>query len=170
MMTVSSLDQDIRARDIERVLRDYHHRRGDLFFTEVCCGRNGSFAQGMRGRGARAPRMDALAIPRRWDRIIVMAYEIKISRADFRHDDKWVEYLNWCNRFYFATPKGLLTQDEIAELRDSGVGVVEVRRQVNKPKLLTCRFTSAAAVAPFVGGHIPWELYHTLLLNKVRGG
>ena len=32
--------------------------------------------------------------------------EIKSSEADFRADQKWPEYLPFCDRFYFAVPEG----------------------------------------------------------------
>jgi len=31
--------------------------------------------------------------------------EVKSSLADFRADEKWPEYLPWCDRFYFAVPE-----------------------------------------------------------------
>jgi hypothetical protein len=36
--------------------------------------------------------------------------EIKRSLADFRADAKWPEYLDYCDSFYFATPKGFPTE------------------------------------------------------------
>ena len=32
--------------------------------------------------------------------------EIKTSLADFRADQKWPEYLDYCDQFYFAVPEG----------------------------------------------------------------
>ena len=32
--------------------------------------------------------------------------EIKSSLADFRADAKWAEYLDFCDRFFFAVPEG----------------------------------------------------------------
>ena len=32
--------------------------------------------------------------------------EVKSSRADFQSDAKWPEYLDWCDRFFFAVPVG----------------------------------------------------------------
>ena len=34
-----------------------------------------------------------------------VAVEIKVSLADFRADAKWPEYLDYCDRFYFAVPE-----------------------------------------------------------------
>jgi hypothetical protein len=37
--------------------------------------------------------------------------EIKISLADLRADRKWTEYLDHCDRFFWAVPAGLPTDD-----------------------------------------------------------
>ena len=36
--------------------------------------------------------------------------EIKSSLADFRADQKWPEYLEFCNQFYFAVPEDFPTE------------------------------------------------------------
>jgi hypothetical protein len=36
----------------------------------------------------------------------VTIVEIKTSEADFRSDQKWPEYLPFCDSFYFAVPEG----------------------------------------------------------------
>ncbi|MBW4330735.1 MmcB family DNA repair protein [Stakelama sp. CBK3Z-3] len=48
-------------------------------------------------------RADLMAIDSRGAIIIV---EIKVSRADLLGDAKWREYLNHCDRFYWAVPRG----------------------------------------------------------------
>ncbi|MDX1581679.1 MAG: MmcB family DNA repair protein [Alphaproteobacteria bacterium] len=35
----------------------------------------------------------------------IWAIEIKSSLADFRTDTKWPDYLDYCDRFYFAVPQ-----------------------------------------------------------------
>lgn len=51
----------------------------------------------------------------RLDRI---GYEVKVSRSDLRREllnpDKRTANVAWCNQFYFAVPRGLLTADELA--------------------------------------------------------
>ena len=37
---------------------------------------------------------------------LITVVEIKSSLADFRTDQKWPEYLEFCDRFYFAEPEG----------------------------------------------------------------
>ena len=46
-------------------------------------------------------RADVAGIDRRGEVVIV---EIKTSLADFRADAKWVEYLEFCDSYYFAVP------------------------------------------------------------------
>ena len=48
-------------------------------------------------------RLDVAAISDAGD---VAAVEIKVSLADFRADGKWPEYLEYCDRYYFAVPDG----------------------------------------------------------------
>lgn len=48
-------------------------------------------------------RVDVLALDRRGKAVIV---EVKSSVADYRADTKWVDYLNYCEEFYFAVDAG----------------------------------------------------------------
>ncbi len=48
-------------------------------------------------------RLDVAAIS---DTGAIAAVEIKVSLADFRADEKWSEYLEYCDRYYFAVPDG----------------------------------------------------------------
>ena len=45
----------------------------------------------------------------------IIAVEVKSSLADFRADQKWHEYYEWCDKLYFATasdfPQDILPQD-----------------------------------------------------------
>jgi hypothetical protein len=52
------------------------------------------------GNGRRA---DLMAIDARGCVVIV---EIKVSRADLLGDAKWPDYLDYCDRFYWAVPTG----------------------------------------------------------------
>jgi hypothetical protein len=44
-------------------------------------------------------RADLMGVSRSGDIVIV---EVKSGVADFRADQKWPEYADWCDRFYFA--------------------------------------------------------------------
>ncbi len=58
-------------------------------------------------------RFDFLAIKKTWSPVCVSIVEVKVSRSDFTHDDKWAQYLPSCNRFYWACPTGMIKPDEI---------------------------------------------------------
>ena len=54
--------------------------------------------------------------------------EIKSSLADFRADSKWAEYLDFCDRFFFAVPEGfpvdVLPESEGLMIADSFAAAV----------------------------------------------
>jgi hypothetical protein len=84
-VTAPSETLDRRAlqilRGVQRVLRD--HTFASLCETPLASGR----------------RADVLAIDSRSEIWII---EIKSSIADFRSDQKWPEYQEYCDRFFFA--------------------------------------------------------------------
>ena len=51
-------------------------------------------------------RTDLMGIDARGNIVIV---EIKTARGDLLGDDKWTEYLDYCDRFYWAVPTGFDT-------------------------------------------------------------
>jgi hypothetical protein len=55
---------------------------------------------------ANGRRADMMAIDPRGQLVIV---EIKVSRADLVSDCKWTDYLDYCDRFYWAVPPALST-------------------------------------------------------------
>jgi hypothetical protein len=48
-------------------------------------------------------RLDVLALGPKGE---FWCVEVKSSRADFQSDRKWPDYLDWCDRLYFAVPPG----------------------------------------------------------------
>ena len=48
-------------------------------------------------------RADLMGLDAKGNIIIV---EIKVARADLLGDQKWTEYLDYCDRFYWAVPAG----------------------------------------------------------------
>jgi len=48
-------------------------------------------------------RADMMAITAKGELVIV---EIKVSRADLMGDGKWTDYLDYCDRFFWAVPSG----------------------------------------------------------------
>ncbi|MCY7339599.1 MAG: MmcB family DNA repair protein [Sphingomonas bacterium] len=49
-------------------------------------------------------RADMMAIDGKGQLVIV---EIKVSRSDLLGDSKWIDYLDYCDRFYWAVPSAL---------------------------------------------------------------
>lgn len=72
-------------------------------------------------------RIDVWAMRKSWSDYRCIAYEIKTSRADFLADRKYPEYWQYCNEFYFVTPPGLLSADEIGKLPPQA-GLLEAYR------------------------------------------
>jgi hypothetical protein len=58
--------------------------------------------------------LDAWVMPKSWVKPII-GYEVKISRSDFQRDQKWMNYLEYCNLFFFVTPWGLIDPKEVPE-------------------------------------------------------
>lgn len=76
----------------------------DFFMTEV---KDGPTQYGTHYR------MDAVAVKKSWAHPCVTAYEVKVNRQDFLRDEKWPVYLNYCHKFSFACPEGLIQKDEL---------------------------------------------------------
>lgn len=78
-------------------------------------------------------RVDVIGVDARGRVVIV---EIKCSLADFRADRKWMEYLEFCDRFYFAValdfPKDVLPTDTGLIVADAYGGEV-VRPAPERP-------------------------------------
>jgi hypothetical protein len=81
--------------------------------------------------------------------------EIKSSAADFQSDHKWLDYIEWCDGFYFAidinTPEHLIPQSAGLMMADS-FGAQILRNPEPRPalspqrrKALTLRFAQSAA-------------------------
>lgn len=121
------------ARGVSRALADHGHAT----LTEFILG---------SGR-----RVDVIGLDRGGGTTIV---EIKTSLADFRADRKWPEYLDFCDRFFFAVPEdfprdilpdgcGLMVADAYgaAILRDSPV----LRLNPARRRVQSLRFALVAA-------------------------
>jgi hypothetical protein len=106
------------------------------------------------GNGRRA---DIMALDARGEVVIV---EIKVSRADLRGDLKWPDYLDYCDRFFWAVPSGFdLTPFEedwfrpgccgliVADRYDAAILREAERRPLAAPrrKVETLRFARRAA-------------------------
>ncbi len=96
-------------------------------------------------------RADLVALGPRHEIIIV---EVKSSVADFRADNKWPEYQDFCDRFYFATHEAVpldIFPQEAGLILSDGYGAEILRdgpnRKLNAPtrKAVILRFAQAAA-------------------------
>jgi hypothetical protein len=82
-------DSPLIARDVARGVARLLFRQD---FTALC--------EVPLGNGRRA---DLMAVDPKGCITII---EIKVSRADLRGDMKWPDYLDYCDRFYWALPSG----------------------------------------------------------------
>ncbi|MDQ7794128.1 MAG: MmcB family DNA repair protein [bacterium] len=57
--------------------------------------------------------LDAVWLRRSWTRPWITGFEVKVSRGDYTRDEKWVEYLEVCHRFYFVAPPDVISRDEL---------------------------------------------------------
>jgi len=84
-------------------------------------------------------RADVIGVSSAGEVVIV---EIKTSESDFRADQKWPEYLEFCDRFYFAVPREfpqrILPADCGLMVADSYESVV-VRASAELPSLSGAR-------------------------------
>jgi hypothetical protein len=101
-------------------------------------------------------RMDVWAMRRSWSRSMVWAYEIKTARGDWLKDDKWRDYLRFCNSFYFVSAPGVIDPRELP--REAGLLVVAKTGS----RLLTKK------KAPAREQEIPDELWRYLLMSRTR--
>jgi hypothetical protein len=71
-------------------------------------------------------RADMMAIDARGLLTIV---EIKVSRADLLGDGKWPDYLDYCDRFYWAVPRGFALEPfETEAFRPDSCGLIVADR------------------------------------------
>ena len=99
----------------------------------------------------RGLRADVMALGPRGEFWLV---ECKSSRVDFQTDRKWLDYLDWCDRYFWAVddmfPTELLPEDSGLIIADGFDAEIvregEVRRlSAARRKALMLRFATAAA-------------------------
>ncbi len=87
----------ITANEINRLLAAHHAR--DIYVAE--CKNGASYA-------SKLLMLDGWAFKRTWSPLTTIGYEVKVTRADFERDQKWVQYLPLAHEFYFVCPAGLI--------------------------------------------------------------
>lgn len=140
--------QTMQSSEIIELLRQRH--AGDSAYSEV---KTGSTTMARKGE---LRKLDFWAMLPTWSPPTAIGYEIKVSRSDFLKDNKWPEYLNYCNQFYFVAPNGLIKPDEIPP----EVGLMTVT--TNRTGLLTKK------KAPHRDVVIPESLWRYILMSKVN--
>lgn len=85
-----------------------------------------------------SPRPDVYTLDKSYSRWNPLAYECKVTMADFRSDitsGKWQRYLDFARGVIFAVPAGLISKDDVPK----GCGLIvrheNVWRAVRKPTL-----------------------------------
>ncbi len=100
---MTAWEHDALADDLAAHLRGSTDR---LVWTDMQLGPAGS------------PRPDVYAVPRSFARFTPMAYEVKVTRSDFRIDitsGKWQDYRKYCAGVMFAAPVNLIEARELPE-------------------------------------------------------
>ena len=96
-------------------------------------------------------RMDVCALGPKGE---IWCIEVKSSRADFQSDSKWPDYMDWCDRLYFAVPEGFpedLLPLERGLIRADAWGAEIIRETLDDPlpaarrKAITLRYARLAA-------------------------
>lgn len=102
------------------------------------------------------PRMDAWVMKKSWANRRSICYEIKVNRGDFINDNKWQNYLQYCNEFYFVCPSKLISVEEVPA--DSGLMYISTTgtRLFVKKK------------APYRDIVVPEDLYRYLLMWRTK--
>lgn len=99
--------------------------------------------------------IDAVAIKRSWTSPCISFYEIKTNRADFLRDEKWVDYLQYCHKFYFACPVGVIKKEDL-QSRVSLVYVTEQGKAYTKKKGLMSHV------------EMPTDLFYYIVMSKLE--
>ncbi len=101
MAKLSSYTKKVKAEEIINLLSVKH--QNDVFVTECKDGPSPS------------ARIDAWAMDKSWAHPVTHGYEVKVTRADFIHDEKMTAYLSMCNVMYLVCPWGMIDPKEIPE-------------------------------------------------------
>jgi hypothetical protein len=108
----NALDHRLTAADVVRGVSRWLQRAGVASLAEVPlgCGRRADIL-GIDGAGR------------------LTLVEVKVSLADLRADRKWPDYLDYCDRFFWAVPAGFdLAPFEASDLAPDRTGVIVADR------------------------------------------
>jgi hypothetical protein len=97
--------------------------------------------------------IDAMAMNRSWKNPKITMYEVKVNRGDFLRDQKYLNYLPYCNEFYFACTPDLIARDETGE----GVGLIYSNGKSNR----------IIKKALYREQEIPAEIFQYIIMNRI---
>jgi len=104
----TAIKESLKASDVTRGVARLFHRQDMVALSEVTLG-NGRRADIMAINGSGA----------------ITIVEIKVSRADLLGDQKWPDYLEYCDQFFWAVPTGFdLALCAREELRPADTGLI----------------------------------------------
>lgn len=136
--------QKVHADEIKYALSKRNYE--ELFLTEVKTGPSTM---------SETLRFDAFSIKKSWTKPCFTGYEVKVSRNDFLHDDKYIHYRDYCNRLYIVCPKDLIQLEEIPE--DIGL----IYYNPDKKTLFTKRVARLREI------EMPGSLLYYILLSRI---
>ncbi len=122
-------------RELQEDLAEYLRNSGLLTFTEI------------QIPHMESSRADIIAMtPHRYSTKDIRIYEVKLTRNTWLSDKKYQKYLNCCNRLYIASPKGLISKEELPNevglitRSENGWRVAKSPRLNINPSLMTVDF------------------------------
>lgn len=89
----------------DRIVTALANKHADAVFVPEC--KNGPTQQGSHRR------LDAWVLLRTWSPVTTIGYEVKVSRSDWRRDEKLTEYAGLCHLLYIVAPKGVVPIEEV---------------------------------------------------------
>lgn len=101
-------------------------------------------------------RLDAWVLLKTWSPITTIGYEVKVSKSDWRRDEKLHDYMPLCHLLYIVAPKGVVPIEELP----SGVGLLEPVGDAGR--LLTKRKAARREIA------LPAELMVYVLMCRTK--
>lgn len=150
----------ITSADITAMLRKQYDGKGHIWFEELRL----SSGFGMDGR------IDFFALnvaPSTGNK--ATAYEVKVTRADFRRDShkKQRGARLFCDQFYYIAPVGVIPQDEVPDW----AGLIEVEWKIGRWDKKPYLAASTVVSAPKRDKDAPsWGLVCSLIRNAKRHG
>lgn len=100
--------------------------------------------------------IDLWVMNKSWTKNWTTAYEIKVLRQDFLKDEKWRDYLPYCNYFYFVAPMGIIQPEELAADCGLLIGSKNLKKLYTKKK------------APYRDVKIPEEIWRYILMWRAN--